>query len=106
MDISREMNIKGYSSILASILYYLRTINCNMCPEDLVRKISDDFWLDNGFMSSNMNRPKMVFDLCDKYHIENHGYDDIFSHMRELFRPDDEISKVADILHKNDPRKL
>ena len=91
MYISHDMNIRGYSSILASVLYYLRTIGCDISPEDLTHKISDDFWINNGFLSSNMNCPKMVFYLCNKYNIVNHSYDDIFSHMRELFRPDDEI---------------
>ena len=98
MQITPEMNLKGYSSILASIMYYLKTINCNISPEDLVGQISDNFWLNNGFMSSNMNRPKMVFDLCSMYQIENRGYDDIFSHFRELYRPDDEVCEFEALL--------
>ena len=102
MKITREMNTRGYSSILASILYYLKTIDSDMSPRELANQISDTFWIKNGYMSSNMNRPKMVYDLCNKYHIENRGYDDIFSHARELYRPEDEISAFEHLLQADE----
>lgn len=92
MTITEEMNVHGYSAILASILYYLTRIHCEMSREALLDKIPDPFWLQYGFLSANMNRPKMVYDLCERYHIENRGYDDICSHMRELYRPEEEVS--------------
>ena len=92
MTITEERNVHGYSALLASILYYLKMIRCEMTPEELMDKIPDSFWLNYGFLSANMNRAKMVYDLCERYQIENYGYDHIFSHMRELYRPEEEVS--------------
>ena len=98
MTITEEMNMQGYSAILASILYYRKIIHCEMTREELMDKISDSFWLKNGFLSANMNRARMVYDLCEKYQMENRGYDDIFAHMRELYRPEEEVSAFASLV--------
>ena len=49
-----------------------------------------------------MNRPKMVYDLCQKYQIENRGYNDIFSHMRELYRPEEEVAVFETLLQQRE----
>ncbi len=36
MEITWERNVKGYSAILASISYYLKTIHADMAPEALM----------------------------------------------------------------------
>ena len=97
-----EMNVKWYSAILASVSYYLSAIHADMSPEALMDQISDRSWLHCGFLSSNMNRPKMVYDLCLKYGIENRGYDDIFSRMRELYRPEKEVAVFETLLRQRE----
>lgn len=94
INITPEMNRFGFSSIIASIYYYEQAINSSTNLQNIIDKLKGGFYEKNGFMSSNMNRSKLVFDICEKYNIPNGGYDDIHSFARQLKRPNDEINEI------------
>ncbi len=75
-------------------MYYEKQIN-NPCEVNyILSRITDTFWLEEGFRNSNMNRVKMVYDLCVKYNLPNNGFQDIFKYSRELYRPEEEVEAI------------
>lgn len=96
--ITQKMNKYGFASIIASIIFCEKTIGNHISIQELISKLHNSFWEKNGYMSSNMNRAKMIYDLCEKYNIPNNGYNDIHKNFRELFRPDDEISEIENLI--------
>lgn len=93
-NITPEMNKRGFAEIVASVAYSQSKMEGGLTLEEILTRISNDFYLRTGFVRSKaIERERDVIEFCDEYGIGRDA--NLLSKFgKRLIRPDKEVEAI------------